>query len=227
MSAGSNGRPLQVFLANPRDFGQISELETTRMIGDVAPGTQLFIHASYFVNLSSLEHGTWSIERLRQELTGCRKLQGKGVVVHMGTYGSTTIPGALDRMEEGIRKALDSASPDCPIILETPAGEGTDLCASIEQLMLFYFRFNGDPRIRLCVDLCHVFAAGYDPSWYLQQWLIRWSDSIVLVHFNDSKKCRGSRVDRHHEPGLGHIGYKRMWQAHQICVSRSIPMVRE
>src|SRR5690606_37631214 len=146
---------------------QISDLETTRMIGDVEPGTPLYVHASYFVNLSSPQNGPWSIERLRQELAGCRKLKGKGVVVHTGTYGSAAISTALDRMEEGIRQALDAASPDCPIILETAAGEGTDLCASIEQLMHFYLRFNGDPRLRLCVDLCHGFVAGYDPSWYL------------------------------------------------------------
>ena len=227
MSAGSKGRPLQVFLSSPRDYGQISDAETTRMIGDLAPGTQLFVHASYLVNLSSPEHGSWSVERLRQELTGCRKLQGKGVVVHMGTYGSATIPTALDRMEEGIRKALDVASPECPVILETPAGEGTDLCASIEQLMLFYLRFKGDPRVRICIDLCHVHGARYKPSWYLHQWLIRWPESIVLVHFNDSKVCRGSRVDRHYFPGLGHIGYKEMWTSHQMCVAKGIPMVRE
>ena len=227
MSQGSRGRPIQVFLANPRDYGQISDAETTRMIGDVVPGTQLFVHASYFVNLSSPEHSPWSIQRLRQELAGCRKLKGRGVVVHMGTYGSNTISSALDRMEEGIRQALEAASPDCPIVLETPAGEGTDLCASIEQLMLFYLRFKGDPRVRICVDSAHSHGAGYKTTWYLHQWLTRWPDSIVLVHFNDSKVCRGSRVDRHYFPGLGHIGYKEMWALHQMCVAKGIPMVRE
>lgn len=115
--------------------------------------------------------------------------------------------------------------PDCPIILETPAGEGTDLCASIEQLMLFYLRFQGDPRVRLCVHSAHVHGAGYKSSWYLDQWLSRWSESVVLVHFNDSKVCRGSRVDRHHTPGLGRIGYKEMWATHQMWAAKNIPMV--
>lgn len=70
------GRPLQVFLTNPRDYGQISDLETTRMASEIAPGTQLFIHVSYFINLSSPEHGAWSINRLRQELAGCRHSYG-------------------------------------------------------------------------------------------------------------------------------------------------------
>lgn len=227
MSMDAGGRPLQVFLASPRDYGHVTDRDTDRLIDQVAPGTQLFVHGSYFIRMSSLKDGPWSIQRLREELLGCRRLKGKGVVVHMGHYGTTDIPSALDRMEQGIRAVMDEATPEIPIILETPAGEGTELCASIDQMMMFYMRFQGDPRIRLCVDSAHVWGAGYQPSWYLHQWLTRWPDSVALIHFNDSEVCRGSRVDRHHIPGLGHIGYREMWALHQMCVSKKIPMVRE
>lgn len=104
---------------------------------------------------------------------------------------------------------------------------GIELCADIGEFQDFYNRFGGAPNLKICVDSCHVWAAGYDPGYYLRSWLNKDPHSIGLVHFNDSEVPRGARVDRHYTPGLGFIGYKRLWDVHELCKEQHIPMVRE
>lgn len=230
-SRESAGRPLQVFLGNPRARGLISMQDVVKISSQIPEGTSIFVHAPYIINLavhqSDPVDGMWGIERLCSELIATRKLKGKGVVVHVGKHKGTDLAEALNQMERSIHKVLEASSPETPLLLESPAGEGTELCSTIEQLMSFYQRFKGTPHFKLCIDLCHVFSAGYDPAWYLNEWLEKFPGSVALVHFNDSKVPRGSRVDLHYPPGLGFIGYKRMWECHQLCVKHGIPMVRE
>lgn len=230
-SRESAGRPLQVFLGNPRARGVISMQDVARISEEIPEGTSIFVHAPYIINLATEQSdpidGHWGIDRLCSELIATRKLKGKGVVVHVGKHKGTNLADALNQMERSIHRVLEVSSPQTPLLLETPAGEGTELCSSIEQFMSFYQRFKGTPNFKITVDTAHIFAAGYDPAWYLNQWLEKFPGSVALVHFNDSEVPRGSRVDLHYSPGLGFIGYKRMWECHQLCVKHGIPMVRE
>jgi len=224
---GSAGRPLQVFLSNPRGKSVITDSIVAEFSQELPLDGLIFVHAPYIINLSNDEADNWNVQHLSTELTVANTLQFKGVVVHVGKYKQMQVADALNIMESKIREILIHASPDCPLILETPAGQGTELCTTIEELLDFYQRFQGSPNFRICIDSCHVFASGYDPVWYLETWLKRFPESIVLVHFNDSETPRGSRVDRHAIPGLGYIGYRRMQNLHDLCLANNIPMVRE
>ena len=187
-----------------------------------------FTHSPYLINLS--KDTEWGINVLIHELQITRTIHGKGVVVHVGKSVKLHPSTALDRMEESIRKCLPSATEECPLLLETPAGQGTELCKKIEDFMAFYRRFSDTERkiFKVCVDTCHVFATGYDPLTYLQMWEAEFGpDSVSVVHFNDSKEPCGSCKDRHAFMGSGHIGLVKLGQVFDWCMERNIPMIIE
>lgn len=217
--------PFQIFLASPRAEGYVSTAELNEISRKCSPEHQLYVHAPYIINLCNMD--SWPVERLRHELSACQQLGGKGVVVHVGKHKNLTYEQGLNMMEQRLRLALNAASGECPLLLETPAGEGTELCATLSSMMRFFGRFDGDPRLKLCVDTCHVFAAGYEPAYYMRNWLKKYPQSIGLVHFNDSKERRGSHLDRHYIVGLGYIGFLRLWDVHELCIKENIPMVQE
>jgi deoxyribonuclease IV len=217
--------PIQIFLTNPQAKGFIPSSDIVQIIQNMSPDTKLFVHAPYIINLCADD--TWPVERLRHELLACQQLGGKGVVVHVGKYKDQNIETALDNMEGSVRNTLEVATDQCPLLIETPAGEGTELCSGLTQFQKFYNRFRGATNFKICVDTCHIFAAGYDPEYYINSWITKYPNAVALVHFNDSANPRGSRVDRHHPPGLGYIGYKRLWKVHELCRQHNIPMVRE
>jgi deoxyribonuclease-4 len=86
----------------------------------------------------------------------------------------------------------------------------------------------GSPKLRVCVDTCHVFAAGHDPKAYLEAAINR-PGLLKLVHYNDSLGDCGSCVDRHAHiaSGEGLIGFPKMSEIAQLCSTHNIPMVIE
>jgi deoxyribonuclease-4 len=114
------------------------------------------------------------------------------------------------------------------VILETPAGQGTELLRTWEEFFGFVRRFGGDPRLRVCIDTCHVFAAGEDPVVYVERAIRECEPGLVrLIHFNDSKGAAGSCVDRHEFVGAGHIGLARMTAIAVAASAAGIPCVYE
>ena len=83
-----------------------------------------------------------------------------------------------------------------------------------------------DPRLRMCLDTCHVFAAGHKPLDYLKAALAR-KGLLKLVHFNDSLDVCGSCKDRHAPIGGGKIGFEGMKELAELCSQHHIPMVIE
>lgn len=229
------GRPCQMFLGNPRTGGQ--DAKTPGQITAAAQvirnsGLIYFTHAPYVINLCANafdEKEYWQQRILNDDLRLTAAMGGRGVVVHTGARKHLSEEEALVIMEYMVRTALPHATEQCPLLLETPCGEGTEVVTKIEELGQFFYRFNEDEckKLGLCVDTCHIFAAAYDPLTYMQHWEKHCPVPIKLVHFNDSKGEFGSRVDRHAAPGQGHIGMKKMEEIAIWCHERSIPMVRE
>lgn len=192
-----------------------------------------YTHSVYTINLcnpytkKNLKSDEWVLDLLRNDLKITSQMGGRGVVVHVGKKLKMDVEDALDKMEQSIRKVLQYASPECPLLIETPAGQGTETCTKIEDFSEFYKRFEDDPRIRICIDTCHVFASGYDPYYYITEWNKLHPNTISLIHFNDSKKPINSHVDRHAYPGKGHIGIKKMEQVAYFCIKNKIDMVME
>jgi deoxyribonuclease-4 len=155
----------------------------------------------------------------------------KGVVVHVGKSVGKHPGESIMRMRDNILSVLESASVDCPLLLETPAGQGTETLTGMEEFMDFVASID-DRRFGICVDTCHTFACGHCPLDYIQRCVsasasASASSPLRLVHFNDSKTECGSRKDRHEYIGMGHIGIAKMGDIAELCHSNGIPMVVE
>ena len=173
-------------------------------------------HNSYLINVAAADPALRrkSITALRDELDRAESLGLDGLVMHPGSYTSGTEGGGLKLIGDALAAILASR-PDgqTRILLEHTAGQGTNLGHRFEHLAEIIDRVGGSSRVGVCLDTCHLLAAGYDicsEEGYretFQQFgrLVGFS-RLKAFHLNDSKKPCGSRVDRHEHIGQGCIG---------------------
>lgn len=229
--------PCQMFLRSPMNGRVASSLDLSG-VRDLIKHNKLryYTHAPYIINLSNPTtkknptSDAWIMGLLTKDLIDTNSIGGKGVVVHVGKACKMNVNTAVDTMERYIRKALINATEKCPLLLETAAGQGTEICTSFDDLSSFYSRFDAADRkvFKICVDTCHIFSAGYDPLDFLEKWESIYPKSIGLVHFNDSKREKGARVDRHsYYTSGGFIGIKRLMEVATWCIKHDISIVTE
>lgn len=228
-------RPVQMFLSNNRS-GRIAK-NLTKQIAEASQliasfNMQYFTHAPYVINLCANEEDQgdyWQQRYLNENIINTVALGGKGVVVHTGAQKTKSLEDSLNTMELMVRNAIPYATEECPLLLETSAAEGTDVCTRLHELGDFFYRFTDDERRRLgvCVDTCHVFSSGYCPLEYLKNWEQQYKIRIGLIHFNDSVGQMGCCKDRHECIGCGKIGVQTMIAVAEWANQRNIPMVRE
>jgi deoxyribonuclease-4 len=162
----------------------------------------------------------------------------RGVVVHVGKHCKSDLNDSLKRMKNKIIEIIECATPECPLLLETPAGQGTEVLTDMIEFLDFVWEIRNDQRVveknksecfSVCIDTCHVFATGVIPSLYLKTALQtpKYNNFLKLIHFNDSKGACGSCVDRHAILGEGVIGIEELHECAQLGVSFEIPMVFE
>jgi len=176
-------------------------------------------HDSYLINpaAADAELRTKSIAGLVEELRRAELLGIRWVVAHPGAAGEQPVDRAVKRAAEGIARALkQTAALEAGILIETTAGQGSCLGATfaeIAALLAVIDKAGFAERVGVCLDTCHVFAAGYPlaPAAALDDTLDQFDsqiglDRLKLIHANDSKKDLGSRVDRHEGIGQGKIG---------------------
>jgi deoxyribonuclease-4 len=189
---------------------------------------KLFIHAPYTINLSDITDDDFVVAALGRQLTAGVKLGASGVVIHVGKPGKKyTTELGLDNMRKNVVNASKYATPECKLLIETPAGQGTELLTDIDDLFAFWYNLPDACKlvVAICVDTCHVFACGYNPDEYLQEMLVR-NCPVELIHFNDSQEPKNSRVDRHAHPGKGYIG-NNLIKTLKIIKKHNIPAVLE
>lgn len=173
-------------------------------------------HASYLINLAttSADFHAKSIAAMIDELDRAERLGLHAVVLHPGAHLGAGVQDGVDRIARSL-DAIHAAIPNHRVVtlLETAAGQGSCLGCSIEELGMILDRVDDRARVGICVDTCHVFAAGYDirtSDGYarLVDEIERFVglDNVGAFHLNDSKKPLGSRVDRHEHIGEGEIG---------------------
>lgn len=228
LSLGDYSKPYQIFLGGPITAKLTiadAELAKARKAMDTTKAT-IFVHSPYLVNLSLEEDkDNWQHTLLQKNLTYTATMGGKGVVVHVGKYKKEKPQVAVEQMRTAIQAVLQYATADSPFLLETPAGQGTELLTDMKEFLDFVESFK-DPRVGMCLDTCHVFAAGHSPVDYLKAAVER-PGLLKLVHFNDSKDKCGSCKDRHASIGAGQIGFQTMQELAAICAKNKIPMVVE
>ena len=188
-------------------------------------GLKTFVHSNVCFNPSSPLPN--NIRTIKDDLQVMSLIGGGGVVIHVGKHcNRDDAQTSLQTMASTCQELTKYASAASPLILETPAGQGTELCTTIEEFANFY-RTIADAKFKVCIDTQHVFGAGYDPLEYIETWVSTCPDSLRLIHLNDSRVECGSRLDRHARVGTGHIGLDKL---NQVCIwaaARDIPLVFE
>jgi len=172
------------------------------------------VHASYLINLASSNTHvrTQSVKALGEELHRCHQLDIPYLVLHPGSNSEVSREEALTLVADNLNAVIrDLPSTNTTmILLESMAGQGSTLCNTFEELAFVLKHITSKSRVGVCVDTCHIFAAGYDlrtHKTYEETW--KKFDTLVglkhlkVIHCNDSKKELGSRVDRHEVIGKG------------------------
>jgi len=173
-------------------------------------------HTSYLLNLASPKDDLWQKSRdtLVVELERCEALGIPYLVLHPGSHVGSGEETGLARVAQGLGK-VHAATPGfrTQILLETTAGQGTNLGYSFEHLAWLIKHAPEGERLGICLDTCHVFAAGYELRTVEgYEATMEEFDRIIglarlkALHLNDSKGDLGSRKDRHEHIGQGHIG---------------------
>ena len=174
----------------------------------------VFLHAIYLINLGTpnkdnLQKG---IDSLVKHMTLAASISAAGVIFHPGSHGGRGFEAVLPQTVAAIQAVLD-ASPDGPYLaVENMAGMGQHIGARFTELGEILQTVDS-PRLKICLDTQHSFAAGYDLSnpQGIQAMLYELdagpgSANVAAVHANDSKRVCGSGVDRHDNIGEGFIG---------------------
>lgn len=211
---------LQIFTGNPRSWHAAPLLDAeigAWRIGLQEQGIVVAVaHAGYLINLAGAheELRRKSVEAFIDEIERCRRLGIDRLVVHPGSRGEATVGEGRRRVLRALNEAVGrTAGAEVKILLEATAGTGASLGASLEELAWLIAHVAGPERLGVCLDSCHLFAAGYplhEPSG-LPRLLDECENLFGLAklgcwHLNDSLMDWNSRRDRHARIGQGKIG---------------------
>jgi deoxyribonuclease-4 len=211
---------LQIFCKNANQWRgkpiDADEIRAFRTRVEETAITPVVSHASYLINLATSFEPLreMSVAALIDELDRAESLHLLGVVIHPGTCTAGTEDEALRLVAEAIRTAF-AARPryETMVLLEHVAGQGRTVGYRFEHLADVLRHLDGSPRVGVCLDTCHLLAAGYDivdPAGYDETFeafdRIVGLDRLAVFHANDSKRPCGSRVDRHEHIGEGYLG---------------------
>lgn len=217
---------IQVFVDNPtawkRRAAPPAELPAFRArlaelgIGPVA------VHASYLVNLAGPADELYerSIQLLAGEMAVAPDYGARFVNVHVGSHKGAGLAFGIERVADAVARVLEAApdGPDAPrLVLESSAGGGDGIGLTVEELerILEAAAARGVPpgRLGICLDTAHLWGAGHDVATregvdaLVEEVGARLGlDRLAMVHLNDSKAARGSRLDRHQHLGAGEMG---------------------
>ncbi|GGT64395.1 deoxyribonuclease IV [Streptomyces lateritius] len=233
---------VQVFVANPRGWatpvGSPAQDELFRAACE-AESLSAWVHAPYLINFGSHTEATVerSVESLRHSLRRGREIGARGVVVHTGSAtGGRPREEALTQVRERMLPLLDELThADDPfLLLESTAGQGFSLCSRAEDFGPYFDALDRHPKLGICLDTCHIFAAGHDLA--APRGMAGTLDELVatvgegrlkLIHANDSKDVVGAHKDRHANIGAGHIGEEPFRELMRHPETDGVPLVIE
>ena len=230
---------LQFFVKNPRGRSSrplaAEEADEFKKICKEKKIQFAIAHASYLVNLAKKSSEVpWLIDDVAGDFERVWMLGGQGVVVHLGkASGGMSEEEAIKNMIENIEKILRKTEyTRLMFMLENTAGQKSDLGYRFEELAKLWKKIHPlSSRMKICLDTQHAWAAGYD--WDDADGIFRKFDELIGVqhlgclHFNDSKKPLGSRVDRHENLFEGLIGEKNLIKIARFAKRQGIPFILE
>jgi deoxyribonuclease-4 len=231
---------LQVFAGNPRGWAHSAgkpAVDAAFRDRCLELGLRTFVHAPYLVNLGSPTAATYerSVASVAHNLVRAVAIGAEGVVVHTGScVDEGSLDAALRQVREGLLPVLEQLDEEGPwLLLEPTAGQGRSLCAGVDDLEAYLDGLDRHPRVGICLDTCHVFAAGapLDEPGGTTATLDRLEEiapgRLRLVHANDSKDPRGSFRDRHEQIGHGSIGDDAFVELLAHPATDGVPLITE
>lgn len=231
---------VQVFVANPRGWATPAEDRD----GDeqfrsacADRGMAVFVHAPYLCNFGSPTELTRerSAGAVRHSLQRGARIGAAGVVVHAGSAVDPSHRDlSLKLMRDLMLPLLDASDDLPPLLIEPTAGGGQALAATVSDLEPLFDALEWHPRLGVCFDTCHAFAAGHDVAspggmrrTLSQLARVIDKDRLRLVHANDSKDPLGSGRDRHATIGAGAIGVDAFAELFRHPAVRGVPVIVE
>ena len=241
----ANINAFQIFIRNPRQLKLVTyNEEEAAKCKQYIETNNLFLvsHATYLLNSATREKWTDKIDSAMNDLIYAEKVGAIGSIFHVGKHLKQSIEDGIEIMYDFISTViaeLQKINSKSIYILETCASQGSELLSNLEDFGKFYHRFNDKQKenLKICIDTCHVFAAGYslkseiDAIIFIEivQENIGWNN-IAVIHLNDSKKDVGCCVDRHENLCMGCIGQDDENGLKTIvnhCYSLKIPLILE
>lgn len=194
-------------------------------------------HDSYLINLAAPDDTLFekSLAAFTDELERAEALGLSYVVTHPGAHVGTGVEAGITRIVAGLDEVFKRCSGfKVKVLLENTAGQGSTLGVKFEELAAIFERVKEPSRLGVCLDTCHLFAAGYEIHTKPGHTAtfdefddvigLKW---LKLFHMNDSAKHLGSRVDRHAGIGLGHIGIAAFRRIVNDSRFAKLPMILE
>ncbi len=232
---------IQVFVGNPRGWAASAGdpvVDAEFRAANAASGRRVFVHTPYLVNLGSPTPATYerSVTTVAHNLRRAVEIGAEGVVVHTGScVDEGTVDAAMRQVRDGLMPVLDTLGDDGPwLLLEPTAGQGRSLCAGVDDLEPYLAALDAHPAVGICLDTCHVFAAGapLDEPGGTTATVDRLVEiggpgRLRLVHANDSMDVRGAFKDRHQSLGDGHIGLGAFEELFAHPATAGVPFVLE
>jgi deoxyribonuclease-4 len=235
------GEALQVFLRNERRWEMrpltLEAIASFRRAHEESGNVPIAAHDSYLINLAAPDPvlRDRSIGAFAEELRRGETLGISFLITHPGSHLGQGVEAGLERFVRGMDRSVSASSTSSiAVLIETTAGQGTNLGSTFEEIAFILGRARHGDRLGVCLDTCHCFAAGYDlrtPEAY-EETMRRFQEVIGMeklkyFHLNDSKGALGSRLDRHEHIGKGKIGLAGFELLLRDARFRDHPMVLE
>ena len=211
---------IQIFTSSPRQWRgrklTDADVREFRQAWEASSCRVCLAHDIYLTRLGTRDSAILSRSRstFAQEIRTCQRLGLSGLVMHPVGDTDADEDAVLARVADSLNAVFDEVPFEgTQVLLETTAGQGANVGYRFEQLARIIEGVEQDARLGICVDTCHVFAAGYDISgktgWRKMMSELEATVGLArlkAIHLNDSRKPLGSRVDRHAHIGRGEIG---------------------
>lgn len=228
---------MQIFSRNPRgsnyktytkeEIGRFQEIRRKNQFGP------LLAHAPYTMNLASDKEKVYEFACtvIREDIARMDALGIENIVFHPGSHTGIGIEAGIRNIIAGLDQAI-TGEENITVLLETMTGKGTEIGAEFEHLRAIRDGVRRPERIGICLDTCHVFAAGYDIVGNLDGVLEEFDrviglDLLKAVHFNDSMMPFGSHKDRHATIGSGEIGLEPLLRVMRHPALKELPFYLE
>lgn len=232
---------IQVFASSPRMWAMPAakrDLDEAFKIKAADLDIHTYVHAPFLINLGSPTEATYihSLESTAYSLQRGADIGALGVVIHTGSAVDVNhVDQAWKQIHEGMMPILNALGDDAPfLLLEPTAGQGQSLVKKLDDLENYLKALEYHPKVGICLDTCHVFAAGHDIS--VEGGMSKTLDLLVeiagaerfkLVHANDSMDVCGALKDRHQNIGDGHIGIAPFAELLSHPATAGVPLVLE